>query len=102
MSDPKPQVILELEQEFGFKLKEIRLDEIWAYNSERSFSKNEKEQITGLNLSITQVSDIEILKDLTNLEALDISNTQVNDIEALKGLRQSEKNNCPKNVIYAI
>jgi Leucine-rich repeat (LRR) protein len=44
------------------------------------------ERITELDLSNTQLSNIEPLKMLSNLQKLDLSGTQASNIESLKGL----------------
>ncbi len=84
----KPQVILDLEQEFGFKLKEVKLVKL-SYNS-KSFSKNKNEDITGLNLHSEKITNISSLAHLKKLKTLTLYNTPVSDISALKGLNDLE------------
>jgi len=84
MSDPKPQVIRELEQEFGFELEEAELEDIW--DEDKLFSKNENGDITGLNFDKEKISNISSLANLKELKILSLNSTQVNDVSTLKGL----------------
>lgn len=66
MSDPKPQVILDLEQEqeFDFILMKVQLTQVWS--TIKSFSKNSKGEITGLNFDDEKISNIK--HSLDNLD----------------------------------
>jgi len=91
MGNTKPQVILELEQELDFELKEIELDKIWEFENKNSFSKNEKGEIVGIGFDGEKISDINFLTTLQELIILSLYSTQIVDLLPLKNLKSLQR-----------
>ncbi len=100
MKGPKPKIILDIEQQFGFELKEVRLNLVGKNTA--AFSRNEKGDIMGLSIRNKSISNIECLKDLHQLKMLVLNDTQIQDIQHLKHLKSIQVLRISKNKINNI
>jgi len=80
----KSQLILDLEQQLGFELYEVKIEVVWG--NRKTFSKNGSGEITGFNFDYTNIDDIDFLADFKHLKTLSLVSTQVSNLAALKDL----------------
>ena len=95
----KPQIILDLEKIWNCKFEEsyaiLRVQSL-------AYTLNKKGEVIGLNLSGSQITNIDALIGLASLKELNLENTQINDIEALIGLTNLESLNLENTLINEI
>lgn len=85
----KPEEILMLERELGIEIEEDRYKIVDG-------------QVSKLNLTNNQISDISFLANFVNLWELDLSNNQISDISVLKKLKNLRHLNLDYNNITII
>ncbi|NIM11825.1 MAG: hypothetical protein GTO45_06875, partial [Candidatus Aminicenantes bacterium] len=95
------EIIKQLEQQVGKKLKQMPLEEIMP-SATNGFAIDENSNIIGLNLYNSNISDISFLRDLTHLTHLKLSVNQISDILPLKELNALTELRLEKNQISDI
>jgi small GTP-binding protein len=79
------EIIKELEKKIGIKLEQSNIDEITGTTN--GYAIDENENIIGMNLWLSKISNISSLKDLRNLTHLYLHTNRISDISSLKDLR---------------
>jgi GTPase SAR1 family protein len=83
----KPDVIKEIEKIIGKKLKSCPSDaNILSTKQKRCYLLNKREQVTGLNLCDSELTNCDFLKALPNLTHLMLWRNKISDISILKVL----------------
>lgn len=85
----KPKEILEIEQAYGIKLKQVRLNNInWDFVPFNSFSINHANKINAISICEKGITDIKPISILPDLEYINFTLNQIKDISPL-GSRKS-------------
>lgn len=94
----KPDEILKLEKHFDIILYPESDDPI----KNTTYTLSDNQDIIGLSINFSNISDISILKILPNLSSLTLSNNEISDISVLKNLTQLKYLNLSTNKISNI
>jgi Leucine-rich repeat (LRR) protein len=83
----KPKEIRALEKIYKITLTEVSIDEFWSA-AHNSYVRNDRKEVTHLDLSRNGLTEIKGLETLTQLETLDLSYNQLTEIKGLETLTQ--------------
>ncbi|MDR3046393.1 MAG: leucine-rich repeat domain-containing protein [Bacteroidales bacterium] len=81
-TEQKPKEILELEEIYQIRIEEKKV----GLTAKNTYTVNTKREITALDLSFNELTEIKGLESFTSLERLDLAYNQITEIKGLDNL----------------
>ena len=96
----KPSSILHAEDLLGFALAPVETrEQITSYRNDRTYLLDDKNEVIGLNLYNSNVSDISFLEQFPAVEILELYYNQITNIDVLRHCTKLTKLNLIQNKV---